>query len=125
MPGPRKTFSTFSHRGAAAKISVHVWRGGRVVRRRLRRAKPPLRTSASDSDSRIEDGIDDVDEDVDEHETRCDDQYHALHNREISIVNRVHRQITDAGECENRFNNSRTAKQIAKLDADCGNEWNE
>src|SRR5271169_5252594 len=90
--------------------------------RRPRRAEVTATRSTSTSsaamaDSRIEDAIEDVDNEIDQHERRCDEQHHALHDHKVASVDRADQQPADPRQGKDRLDQYRTTDQPSDIDA--------
>src|SRR6185312_11005160 len=79
-------------------------------------------SSAAMADTRVEHGVEQVDEEIDEDEADGDEQHAALEDDEVAQVDRFHEQSTDAGQCENRFRDHRPADEPPDIEAYHGNE---
>ncbi len=85
-----------------------------------RSAEPAMLPARSCTNPRIEHGLDDVGEKVEQHVARRNDQHAALHQQDIARRNRLHEHRADAGPLEHRLDIDGPAEHEARLDADRG-----
>src|SRR3989441_2702508 len=77
---------------------------------------------SSQSDPRVEVGVEQVHDQVDEHERGREEKDRRLHHRVVAVVDRLNRQAADARPGEDRLGDDRAAEQRAKLDPDDGHD---
>src|SRR4051794_27876228 len=65
----------------------------------------------------IEDGVEQIDDEVHDHEAGGDDQYHPLQDDEIAGIDRANQQPTDPRQREDRLHDNSTADQSPDIDA--------
>src|SRR6266702_6276608 len=70
-----------------------------------------LSSSVAMTDPRIESGVEHIDDEVDQHEARTDQQHHALQDDEIAGVDRADQQPADTRQRKNRLHDQRPADQ--------------
>ena len=71
-----------------------------------------------DADARVEQRVDDVDEQVDDDVARRRDEHDALDQRVVALVHGLDRQPAEAGDAEDRLRDDRTGDERAELEAD-------
>src|SRR5215470_150117 len=69
-------------------------------------------------DTRVEEGIREVDEEVQANDHRRDDQVHGLHDRIIELAERFEEEQPDAGQAEDRLDDHRAADVERHLQSD-------
>src|SRR5256885_3695626 len=70
----------------------------------------------------IKDGVEQIDDEVYDHEAGGNDQYHPLQDDEITGIDRANQQPTDPRQREDRLHDNRTADQSPDIDAGYRNE---
>ena len=83
---------------AAGRAAPAPRRRGAVSRRGWRAVD--IATGTSDPDARVQHGVGDVDQQVDQHVGRRGDQHHALHERVVAREDGLHDQPAEAGQHE-------------------------
>src|SRR5215831_16802438 len=69
-------------------------------------------------DTRVEEGIREVDEEVQANDHRRDDQVHGLHDRIVELAERLEEEQPDAGQAEDGLDDHRAADVERHLQAD-------
>src|SRR6516225_9051740 len=97
---------------AATTIAIHAIASQNT--RRPRRAGVAAICSTSTSSAaianpRVEDTIENVDDEIDQHKPGCDEQHNALQDHKITGVDRADQQAANAGQRKNRLDQHRTA----------------
>src|SRR5690625_1951227 len=77
------------------------------------------------ADPRVDDRVQEVDEQVDDDELQREDEHQALHRGVIAGFDRLDEQPAEAVEVEHRFDYYRAGQQEAELQADYRNDRNE
>src|SRR2546422_635360 len=78
--------------------------------------------ASSQSNSRVEVGVDHVDEEVDEDKRRREEEHRRLHHRIVAVVDRLDRQAADTRPGEDRLGDDGAPEQRAELDPDDGHD---
>src|SRR5690348_15757462 len=79
-------------------------------------------SSAAMADARVEYGVEQVDQEVDQDEADGDEQHAALEDDEIPQIDRFHQQPADAGQREDRFRDHRAADEAPDIETYYGDE---
>src|SRR3954453_17975761 len=79
-------------------------------------------SSVALADPRIEHGIEQVDDEIHDHEACGHEQHHALQDDEIPVIERAHQQAADSRQSEDGFDDQRAADQPTDIDAGDGDE---
>ena len=74
----------------------------------------------AEADLGVEVAVDDVDDQVDEHERGGGDEHDALDHREVLLGDGLEDVLADAGQREDLLDDQRAAQQVAELDPDDG-----
>src|SRR5579883_2128019 len=131
---PAAPMMRMTRNAAAATASgrARKWRRSRA-RADGRRARMPLaapvatmspRASAI-ADPRVEEGIGDVDEEIEADNEKGDDDDVGGDDREIALEDRLQQQIAGPRPLEDRLGDEREADELAELQADHGNDRDE
>ena len=104
--------------------------GGRVGRAALRAGGPRYRHREAarrheDARPRVDDGVEHVGQHVDDDEPGGEDQRHALHDGEVTFVDRGDEQAAETGQHEYLLDDHRPAEQVTELDAGHGDDRDE
>src|SRR2546422_2615033 len=77
---------------------------------------------SSQPNPRVEVGVEDVNDQIDEHEGGREEEDRRLHHRIVAVVDGLDRQSADARPGEDRLGDDRAAEQRAQLDPDDGHD---
>src|SRR3954453_23689483 len=66
----------------------------------------------------VEEGVHDVDHEVEADDEEGADDHNALYGREVSLLDGVERESADAGDVEHRLGEDRAAQQDAEVEAE-------
>src|SRR3954463_4621197 len=81
-----------------------------------------LRSGSGIADARVDDGVEDVDDQVRDDDEERAEQHRALDHREVAVLDRVEREAADPGDVEDGLGEDRAAEQHADVDPGGGHE---
>src|SRR5688572_12954952 len=74
------------------------------------------------ADSRVDDCIEGVNHEIDQHEPECVEEYQTRNQRVVASRHAADQQAANARPGEDRLGNDRTREQLAQLEADDGDD---
>src|SRR5271155_3078116 len=80
-----------------------------------------LRAMQMDPQPRVHGDVEEIDDEIDDHEQRRDQQEVGRHDRNVRVLNRLQEELAHAGPGEHRLGDNRESDDRAELQADDGN----